>query len=153
MDSLHINYTFYYFSNKENNLKKQLLVIEGRIEEFQNLHKEIYRDYKVTKLGIAYVPIAEQIKYENKSFIVDHTGMVDLSEVKLQLSKQNELLIDNITQLEKLTTEAPLVETSNDTEEINTQQYSRSMQQINQHDYFGKLDRTLRIHFILYGRS
>ena len=98
----------------------------------------------MTKLGIAYVPIAEQIKYENKSFIVDHTGMVDLSEVKLQLSKQNELLIDNITQLEKLTTEAPLVETSNDTEEINTQQYSRSMQQINQHDYFGKLDRTLR---------
>lgn len=135
---------FIIFQLKENKLKKQLLVINARIVEFQTLHKEIFRDYKVTKLGVAYVPIAEQIKYENKSFIVDHTGMVDQSEVKLQLSKQNELLIDNIAQLEKLTAEAPLVETSNDTEEINTQQYSRSMQQINQHDYFGKLDRTLR---------
>ncbi len=135
---------FIIFQIRENNLKKQILVLDGRIEEFQNMHKEIFRDYKVTKLGIAYVPIAEQIKYENKSFIVDHTGMVGQSEVKLQLSKQNDLLIDNIAKLEKLTAEAPLVETSIDTEEVNTQQYSRSIQQINQHDYFGKLDRTLR---------
>jgi hypothetical protein len=35
----------------------------------------------VSKLGVAYVPVADQIKYENKSFIVDHTGMVEESEV------------------------------------------------------------------------
>jgi hypothetical protein len=46
--------------------------------------------------------------------------------------------------LENLSSEAPIVETSNDTEPIDTDDYSRSMQQINQHDYFGKLDRSLR---------
>ena len=66
----------------------------GKINEFKKLHSEIFRDYKVTKLGVAYVPIANQIKYENKSFIIDLTGKVDESEIKLQLSKQNDLLIE-----------------------------------------------------------
>ena len=128
-------------------LKKTRLEVESlltRISEFQKMHKEIFRDYKVSKLGVAYVPIADQIKYENKSFIVDHTGMVAESEVKLQLSKQNDLLIETITELEKLSGEAPLVESSNEIEEIETEHYSKSMQQLNQHDYFGKLERSLR---------
>jgi len=129
---------------KENGIVKKLNDLEERIGEFQKLHKEIFRDYKVSKLGVAYVPIADQIKYENKSFIVDHTGMVEESEIKLQLSKQNDLLIEKIADLERLSSEAPLVESSNDIEEIDTEQYSRSMQQLNQHDYFGDLERSLR---------
>jgi hypothetical protein len=135
---------FIYFLIKENGIVKQLKSLDDRIDEFKKQHKEIFRDYKITKLGVAYVPIANQIKYENKSFIVDHTGMVDESVVKLQLSKQNDLLIRTISELETLSSEAPLVETSNEIEEIDTEQYSRSMQQLNQHDYFGKLERSLR---------
>jgi len=135
---------FIYFLMKENGLVKQIAALDERIKEFQKLHKEIFRDYKVSKLGVAYVPVANQIKYENKSFMVDHTGMVAESEVKLQLSKQNDLLIEKISDLENLSAEAPLVETSDEIEEINTDQYSRSMQQLNQHDYFGKLERSLR---------
>jgi hypothetical protein len=37
-----------------------------------------------------------------------------------------------------------MVENSDEIEEINTEQYSRSMQQLNQHDYFGSLERSLR---------
>ncbi len=70
--------------------------------------------------------------------------MVEESEIKLQLSKQNDLLIEKIAALEKLSSEAPLVEGSDQIEEIDTEQYSRSMQQINQHDYFGNLERSLR---------
>ena len=70
--------------------------------------------------------------------------MVEESEVKLQLSKQNDLLIQTISELEKLSGEAPIVESSNEIEEIETEQYSKSMQQLNQHDYFGKLERSLR---------
>ena len=135
---------FIYFLIKENGIIKQIDSLDERINEFKKQHKEIFRDYKVTKLGVAYVPIANQIKYENKSFIVDHTGMVDESVVTLQLSRQNDLLIGTISDLEALSAEAPLVETSNEIEEIDTEQYSRSMQQINQHDYFGKLERSLR---------
>lgn len=132
------------FLLKEKGIIKQIDSIDGRIAEFQKLHSEIFRDYKVSKLGVAYVPIASQIKYENKSFMVDHTGLVDESEVKLQLSKQNDLLIEKIADLEKLSAEAPLVESSNEIEEIDTEEYSLSMQQLNQHDYFGSLERSLR---------
>ncbi len=135
---------FIYFHFKEKGIIKQITSLEDRISEFQKLHSEIFRDYKVSKLGVAYVPIAKQIKYENKSFIVDHTGLVEESEVKLQLSKQNDLLIETIADLEKLSSEAPLVESSNEIEELDTEQYSRSMQQLNLHDYFGKLERSLR---------
>ena len=135
---------FIYFMIKENGLTKQITALDERINEFKKLHKEIFRDYKVSKLGVAYVPVADQIKYESKSFIVDHTGMVDESEVKLQLSRQNDLLIDTISALENLSAQAPLVETSDEIEEMETAQYSTSMQQINQHDYFGKLERSLR---------
>ncbi|HEY5591290.1 MAG TPA: hypothetical protein VIK55_09760 [Paludibacter sp.] len=135
---------FIYFLMKEKGLVKEVDALDDRIKEFNKLHVEIFRDYKISKLGIAYVPIANQIKYENKSFIIDHSGKVDESEVKLQLSKQNDLLIEKIAELEKLSTQAPMVETSNEIEEIDTEQYSRSMQYLNQHDYFGNLERSLR---------
>lgn len=135
---------FIIYLLKEKSLKKEIDALDLRVNEFQKLHNEIFSDYKVSKLGVAYVPIASQFKYENKSFIVDHSGMVAESEIKLQLSKQNDLLIEKIADLEKLSAEAPLVESSDEIEEIDTEQYSTSMQQLNQHDYFGNLERSLR---------
>lgn len=135
---------FFIYFIKKNELEKQIADKNMRIGEFKKQHNEIFRDYKVSKLGIAYVPIADQIKYEDKSFIVDYTGKVDESEITLQLSRQNDLLIETIADLENLSSEAPIVETSNDTEVIETDEYSTSIQEINQHDYFGKLERSLR---------
>lgn len=135
---------FVIYQMKENRLRKEMEAIKARIQEFKNQHKEIFRDYKVSKMGIAYVQVAEQVKYENKSFIVDYAGMVGGTEVKLQLSRQNDLLIQQIGELEKLSQTAPIVETSADIETIDTYDYSRSMQQLKQHDYFGGLERSLR---------
>jgi hypothetical protein len=135
---------FIIYQIKENKLRGELEHIDSRIEEFRKLHKEIFRDYKVNKMGIAYVQVAEQVKYENKSFIIDYAGMVPDTEVKLQLARQNDLLIQQIGELEKLSEKAPIVETSADIETIDTYDYSRSMQQLNQHDYFGGLERSLR---------
>lgn len=135
---------FFVYFIKKSNLTKQIAELDTRITEFKKQHKEIFRDYKVSKLGVAYVPIADQIKYEDKSFIVDYTGKVDESEVTLQLSRQNDLLIETIADLENLSSEAPIVETSRETETIETDEYSTSIQEINQHDYFGKLERSLR---------
>lgn len=134
---------FVYFIRKSG-LKKRIAGIDVRIAEFRKQHDEIFRDYKVTKLGVVYVPVADQIRYENKSFIVDYTGKVPESEVTLQLSRQNDLLIETIGRLEKLSTEAPIVESSQETEAIETQEYSTSIQQLNQHDYLGDLERSLR---------
>jgi hypothetical protein len=135
---------FFIYFIKKNGLEKEIAEKGNRIAEFKRQYAEIFRGYKVTKLGVAYIPVADQIRYENKSFIVDYTGKVDESEVTLQLSRQNELLIETIADLESLSSEAPIVETSNDTETLETDEYSTSIQEINQHDYFGKLERSLR---------
>ena len=135
---------FFVYFVKKNGLQKQIDEIDTRINEFKKQHKEIFRDYKVSKLGVAYVPVAGQIKYENNSFIVDYTGGVPESEITLQMSRRNDLLVETIGQLETLSTEAPIVEKSEETETIETADYSTSIQELNQHDYLGKLDRSLR---------
>ena len=135
---------FFVYFIKKNGLTQRIAGIDSRIAEFRKQYNEIFRDYKVTKLGMVYVPVADQIKYEDKSFIVDYTGKVPESEVTLQLSRQNDLLIETIGRLESLSAEAPIVESSNDTEVVETEDYSTSIQQLNQHDYFGDLERSLR---------
>ena len=129
---------------KKSKLTREIADLDERIDEFWKQHDEIFRGYRVSKLGVAYVPVAEQIRYQDKSFIVDYTGKVDESEVTLQISRQGDLLVETIADLENLSTQAPIVESSKDTEEIETDDYSTSIQQMNQHDYFGKLERSLR---------
>ena len=135
---------FFVYFIKKSGLQKQISEIDVRINEFRKQHSEIFRDYKVTKLGVAYVPVAEQIKYEDKSFVVDYTGKVEDSEITLQMSRRNDLLIETIGKLENLSKEAPIVENSEDTETIETDNYSTSIQEVNQHDYLGGLERSLR---------
>lgn len=135
---------FFVYFIKKNGLMKQIAELDTRIGEFGKQHDEIFRDYKVSKLGMVYVPVADQIKYEDRSFIVDYTGKVPESEVMLQLSRQNDLLIDTIGRLEKLSEEAPIVESSDESEMVDTDEYSTSIQQLNQHDYLGNLERSLR---------
>jgi hypothetical protein len=60
------------------------------------------------------------------------------------MSRQNDLLIETMAQMEKLTTEAPIVESSDECERIDTNEYSLSIQEMNQSDYVGKLDRAIR---------
>ena len=137
-----VAFFMYWVRNKEYN--RQIEAINDKIEELQNNKKNIFRDYEVTKMGVAYVPVAQQVAYEDKCFVVDYTGSVPNSTVTLQMSRQNDLLVDTISKMEKLTTEAPIVETSNEPERIDTNEYSLSIQEINESDYMGKLDRSIR---------
>lgn len=132
----------YFF--KKRALLRQLESIESRIAEFQKMHQEIFRDYKVSRFGVAYVPVAEQVKYQDKSFIVDFTDSVPESDISMSVSRQNDLLIDMVKNLEKLTSEAPIVETSDEVESIPTDHYSLSIQEVNENDYIGSLERSLR---------
>ena len=125
-------------------LKRQLASIQEKINSLNEEHRNLFRDYKVTKLGVAYVPVADQIKYEDKSFIVDYAGNVNNSKVTLQMPRQSQLLGATIQEVTKLVSEVPLVETTNDVESVSTDQYSLSIQEIKQGDYTGKLDRALR---------
>ena len=129
---------------RRNEYDKQIGAIHKKIAAKKKEHSEIFRDYKVTKMGVAYVPVAQQMAYEDKCFVVDYAGNVTNSLVSLQMSRQNDLLVETMSQMEKLTAEAPIVETSDEPESIDTNDYSLSIQEINQSDYVGKLDRSLR---------
>ena len=134
---------FMYFIRKKQ-YEEQILEIDERIGEKKKEHENIFRDYKVTKMGVAYVPVAQQMAYEDKCFVVDYSVNVPMSLVSLQMSRQNDLLVETMTQMEKLTKEAPIVETSDEPETIDTNDYSLSIQEVNQSDYIGKLDRSIR---------
>lgn len=132
----------YFFVKK--NLQKKIAEVDERIDIFKNEHDNIFRDYKVNKLGVAYVPVAEQVKYQDKSFIVDFTGGVPESEISLSMSRQNPLLVHTIHALNYLSKEAPVVETSEESEAVATDEYSLSIQEIQENDYLGALERSLR---------
>lgn len=135
---------FFMFFVRRNTYNKQIAAIDEKIAEKQSEHDNIFRDYKVTKMGVAYVPVAKQMAYEDKCFIVDYTGSVPESQVSVQMSRQSDLLVETMGQMETLTKEAPIVETSNEAESIDTNDYSLSIQEINESDYIGKLDRAIR---------
>ena len=129
---------------KKSEYRKKIAEVEAEIAEYEKEYSEIFRGYSIDKLGVAYVPVADQVKYDDKSFMVDFTGEVPDSEVLLRLPRRNDLLVETIGKIEKLSTEAPLVETSEDTEKLETADYSTSIQEVNEHDYLGALERSLR---------
>lgn len=135
---------FFMYFVRRNAYDKMLAEIDERIAEKGKEHDQIFRDYKVTKMGVAYVPVAQQMAYEDKCFVVDYAGNAPMSHISLQTSRQSDLLVETMNQMENLTTEAPIVESSNDPETIDTNDYSLSIQEVNQSDYIGKLDRSIR---------
>lgn len=135
---------FFMYFVRRSTYGKQLEAIDAKIAEKKTAHDHIFRDYKVTKMGVAYVPVAKQVPFEEKSIIVDYTGQTAPSEITVQKARQNDLLVETIAQMEQLTKEAPIVESSDEVETVDTNDYSRSIQELNQSDYIGKLDRSLR---------
>lgn len=135
---------FFVYFIKKNNYEKQIAAIDARILEFQNQWQQIFRNYRVKRLGVAYVPVAEQIQYQDKSFIVDYTSSVPEQEISMSMSRRNDLLVETIRNLEQLSKEAPIVETSEESETIATDDYSLSIQEVHENDYLGALERSLR---------
>lgn len=135
---------FFVYFIKKSALEKQIQEIDGKIYGLQQQWNGIFRDYRVKRLGVAYVPVAEQVKYQDKSFIVDYTGSVPEQKISMSVSRQNDLLVDTIRNLEQLSREAPVVETSEETETVATDEYSLSIQEIKENDYLGSLERSLR---------
>lgn len=134
---------FMYFVRKKE-YTRQIEAIDEEIARQRESFDNIFRDYKVTKMGVAYVPVAQQMAYEDKCFVVDYTDSVPYSRVSVQMSRQNDLLVRTMSNMEQLTKDAPIVETSEEAEPIDTNDYSLSIQEITQSDYVGQLDRAIR---------
>jgi hypothetical protein len=129
---------------KMKTLLGEIYANQQKITEFQMLHREIFRDYKVSKLGIGYVPVAAQIPFEGKSFMIDYTNSVSTQNFNLHTLKQAELFTNTVNDFTELMERAPIIEKSEEPEAVNTADYSLSIQDITYHDYLGKIDRALR---------
>lgn len=113
---------------------------QGLLAEKQN----IFRDYKVNKIGVMYVPVAKKVAFGDKSVVIDLTGSTPDTTVSLQKANNPQALVNTLKDLELLSTEAPIVEEAEGVENVETSDYSSSIQDVKFYDYFGKMDRTLR---------
>lgn len=129
---------------KYNVSKKNIESFSQNIQAYQEAHKDIRRDYKVKKIGVAYIPVATRIPFEQKSFIVDHTGSSQDTNFELSILNQPKEFADAVEDLQKEITEIPFVEGNENAEEIDTSNYSTSIQNIMLHDYAGQIDRDVR---------
>ena len=114
------------------------------LKELENKYQQIFRDYKIEKMGVVYVPVASQVPFENKSFVIDHTGNSPVQNFELQLVNNQGALSEKLRELDELSTTAPLVEESTGVEEVSTEDYSTSIPKVKFYDYFGRMDRNLR---------
>jgi hypothetical protein len=117
---------------------------EGKISAYVEAHRDIRRDYSVKKLGVAYIPVATRVPFENKSFMVDHTGSVADTKFAMSVIHKPEELLQSLSSLENGLKEAPVVESSAASEQIDTSGYSTSIQNITMYDYIGNIDRQVR---------
>jgi hypothetical protein len=117
---------------------------EVKVATFEEAHRDIRREYKVKKLGVLYVPVATKVPFEGKSFIVDHTGQTGETGFKMSVVHKPEELLESLTSLEDAIKEVPLVEQTDAPEEIDTSDYSTSIQRIKLYDYMGNIDRQVR---------
>lgn len=123
---------------------KTIKTNESKILAFQEAFQDIRRDYSVKKMGVVYVPVATKVPFEGKSFLVDHTGQVGESEFKMSVVHKPEELLKSLTTLENAIKEVPLVEQAQEPEEVDTSDYSTSIQNVTLYDYMGTIDRQIR---------
>lgn len=131
-------------NSKIKEINQKIEDANAKIASCREAHKNIFRDYKVTKMGVAYVPVAKRVAYNGKSFIVDQSGVAKDEKFTLQVIKNSNLINEAVDNLQDLVKTAPIVESSKETETVNTGDMSRSIQKVNFNDYFGRMDRTLR---------
>lgn len=129
---------------KKKQAKADLDNFEENIKAFEEAKANIRRDYKVSKLGVAYVPVATRIPFEGKSFVVDHTGTMPHTNFSLSVLHQPKALQESLSSLEDNLNNIPVVEGNEDAEQIDTSAYSKSVQNITMHNYMGNIDREVR---------
>lgn len=119
-------------------------IAEDNISAYIQAKDDIRREYKVTKMGVVYVPVASRVPFEGKSFTVDYTMSCPEANFSLSMLRQGEEFQKSLGELEKRIEKVPVVEGDKDAEEVDTSGYSKSVQSIVMHDYMGNIDRQVR---------
>lgn len=124
--------------------KSSIAEYDSLMAQSDEKYNNIRRDYNVTRLGVVYVPVATRVPFEDKSFLLDHTGTVADTNFNLSVLRQPEEFQKSVQNLVGSIENLPIVEDNKETEDINTSDYSVSMQNITLNDYVGNIDRQVR---------
>ena len=135
------------FLKKMSDYNKNMKMIPEQEKQIDALNRDkqnIRRDYRVSKLGVAYVPVASRVPFEGKSFMVDYTGNVDNTRFSISVLHKPDEFKESLSALEEKLNNVPVVETNENAEQIDSSDYSVSMQNVTMHDYVGTIDREVR---------
>ena len=124
--------------------RKQIEEYDQRLAQLDEEYKNIRTDYAINKIGVAYVPVATRVPFEGKSFLVDHTKKVSETNFQLTVLHNPENFKEALGKLKEGMETVPLVENNEMPEEIDTSNYSTSIQNITLHDHVGNIDRQVR---------
>lgn len=124
--------------------KKGIRNSTDKIAAYDQAFTDIRRDYKISKIGVVYVPVATRVPFEQKSFLVDHTGSVPDTDFSLSMLHQPAEFKKSLEELENGMHELPVVEQNEQPESVGTADYSSSIQNVTLHDYVGNIDRQVR---------
>jgi hypothetical protein len=124
--------------------KKKMQQWNVNLQDAESGFKSIRRDYHVTKMGIAYVPVAQRIPFEGKSITVDLSGSVPEADFSLQNLKDPDRFVKDIVQLKEELASVPVVEGDERSSTLDTSDNSISMQDVPLHDYSTKLNDSIQ---------
>ncbi len=130
--------------SEKNKSVAQQKSLEEQIATFESEHKNIRRDYQIHKLGVAYIPVASRVPFEDGHILLDHTGAAPRNQFSLQTVRDQDNFIRNIQALDKALDRMPAVESAEYIEEVDTSDYSKSVQSVPYFDYLGDIDRNMR---------
>jgi hypothetical protein len=132
---------FFLGSKKEAGFQK---ACDDKIVGFDAEKAAIRRDFKVHKIGVAYVPVATKVPFQGQSFLMDNTGSLGKHKFTLYDIKDKEALASAAAKMEEVLTTIPVVDSTDDAEILDTSELSPSIQRINLGDWSSTLDRQVR---------
>ena len=104
----------------------------------------IRRDYKVHRIGTAYVPVATKVPFQGQSFLMDNTGTLERHRFTLYDIKDKKGLAESAARMDEILSTIPMVDSTEDAEVIDTSTLSSSIQRINLGNWTSTLDRHVR---------
>ena len=129
---------------KLSTIGKRVEAEKQKILAYEQAKADIRRDYKVSKIGVAYVPVEMNVPFGNGHISVDLTEGTEQTKFSLSTIRKPEEWNKTLNSVTEEIKNVPVVEGSSETEQIDTSDYSTSMQNVTMHDYVSSIDRQVR---------
>lgn len=119
--------------------KAKIAEERAKVKESEEAFSVIRRNYRVDKLGVAYVPVAKKIPFGSQSITVDLSGAVQDENFELISINEPDKFENDVNAFKKTLSSVPLVEGSRIASNVDTADFSPSMQEVPIYDYLSSI--------------